>query len=109
MEKVIPLDTDIAPEAAISGAVVLATERHTMLSFNATRLQRDGLRHDVGCAIVRFQRCIISKFGYPNDEAWSGIPRTRELSYGCYEVFNGSWNTELCELNKSSFPDEYAW
>jgi len=105
MEKVIPLDTDITPEAAISGAVVLATELQTMLSFNGMRLQRDGLYHDVGRAIVRFQHCIISKFGYPNDEAWGGIPRTRELSYGCYEVLNSSWNTELCELNKYSFPD----
>ena len=105
MENVIPLDTDITPEAAVSGAVVLANENDTMLSFNAMRLQSDGRYHDAGCAIVRFELCSISKFGYPNDEAWSGIPRTRGLSYGCYEVLNSSWNAELSELNKHSFPD----
>ncbi|MFT3722509.1 MAG: hypothetical protein QM773_02895 [Hyphomonadaceae bacterium] len=104
MEKVIPLETDITPEAAVSGANVLANEHDTMLSFNATRLMPDGLYHDVGCAIVRFDRCLISKFGYPNDEAWDGIPRTRGLSYGCYEVLNSPWNAEICELNKHSFP-----
>lgn len=105
MEKVIPLETDITPEAAVSGAIVLANELDTMLSFNAMRLMPDGLYHDAGCAIVRFELCSISKFGYPNDEAWSGIPRTQGLSYGCYEVLNSPWNAEICELNKHSFPD----
>lgn len=105
MEKVVPLETDITPEAAVSGAIALANEYDTMLSFNATRLMPDGLYQNVGCAIVRFQHCLISKFGYPNDEAWSGIPRTRGLGYGCYEVLNSPWNAEVCELNKHSFPD----
>jgi hypothetical protein len=71
MEKLVPLDTKIVPEAAVSGAVALATESDTMLSFNAS----DGSQY--GCAIVRFKHSNIHKFGYPNDEAWSGIPRTR--------------------------------
>jgi hypothetical protein len=105
MEKVISLETDITPEAAVSGAIVLANEYDTMLSFNAMRLMPDGRYHDAGCAIVRFELCSISKFGYPNDEAWSGIPRTRGLGYGCYEVLNSPWNAEISELNKHSFPD----
>jgi hypothetical protein len=104
MEKIVPLDTDISPEAAISGAVVLANEYDTMLSFNAMRLNSDGLYYNAGCAIVRFELCRISKFGYPNDEAWVGIPKTKGLTYGCYEVLNSAWNEELCELNKHSFP-----
>jgi hypothetical protein len=98
MEKVVPLDTKILPEAAVSGAVALATESETMLSFNAS----DGSQY--GCAIVRFKHCNIHKFGYPNDEASSGIPRTRGLSYGCYEVLNGTWLGELRTLNEHSFP-----
>jgi len=105
LERVVPLDTDIGPEAAVSGAIVFQTEHETMLSFNATRLHPDGRYYDAGCAVVRFKRCNISKFGYPNDEAWSGIPRTKGLDYGCYEILDSPWPAELCELNKHSFPN----
>ena len=104
MEKIVPLDIDVRPEAAVSGALVLADERDTVLSFNAMRRQSDGYYHNAGFAIFRFECCQIFKFGYPNDEAWAGIPRTRGLGYGCYEVLDSSWNAELCELNKHSFP-----
>lgn len=104
MEKVVPLVTDIKPEASVSGAQLLTDEYNTILSFNALRLMPDGFCHDAGCAVVRFEACSVSKFGYPNDEAWSGIPRTRGLGYGCYEVLNSPWNAEICELNKYSFP-----
>jgi hypothetical protein len=104
LEQIVPLNTDIAPDAGVSGAIVRATEYATLLSFNARRLQDDGKYHDAGRAVVRFERCTISKFGYPNDEAWWKIPRTRGLTYGCYEVLNSGWNNEILELNRHSFP-----
>lgn len=59
---------------------------------------------DAGTALVEFKRCAITKFGYPNDEAWSGIPRTRGLSYGIFEIHNSAWIRELTTLNRHSFP-----
>lgn len=69
----------------------------------------DGFRHPAGTALVEFPRCSITKFGYPNDEAWSGIPRTRGLSYGIYEVLNSEWKIELARLNRHSFPSTTEW
>lgn len=105
MEKAVPLEIDFVPDAAVSGAAVHSTELETLLTFVAQKRQADGLYHDAGCAMVRFERCLIYKFGYPNDEAWSGIPRTRGLVYGGYEILNSGWNEEISELNKHSFPN----
>lgn len=105
MEKIIPLDRELSPEAAVSGAVVLATEFETMLCFNAMRRQSDGMYRGIGLAVVRFDLCVQSKFGYPNDEAHFSIPRTRGLGYGCFEVLDSPWNEEICALNRHAFPD----
>ena len=60
---------------------------------------------DAGLAIVELVWCSITKFGYPNDEAWSHIPRTRGLAYGVFEVLNSSWIAELTRLNRFGFPN----
>ena len=105
METIVELDLGCTPEAAISGAVLVQTERSTFLTFNAMAEGSDGIFRDVGVALVEFPHCAVTKFGYPNDEAWSGIPRTRGLSYGIFEVINSSWNAEIARLNRYSFPD----
>jgi hypothetical protein len=105
---IVELDLGCTPEAAISGAVTVQTEHATFLTFNAMRLGSDNLYHSAGTAFVEFPLCTIAKFGYPNDEAWNGIPRTRGLSYGIYEVLNSSWNEEIARLNRYSFPDTKA-
>lgn len=110
-EKIIELDLGYKPEAAVSGAVLVQTERSTFLTFNAMRpIDRispwgEPYMEDAGTALVEFLACSITKFGYPNDEAWSNIPRTRGLSYGIYEVLHSSWMEELAELNRHAFPE----
>jgi hypothetical protein len=60
---------------------------------------------DAGTAVVEFQRCLVSRFGYPNDEARWGIPRFKGVSYGIYEVRHSSWISEVVRMNRYRFPD----
>ena len=68
-------------------------------------LDASGHSSELGVALIEFATCQITKFGYPNDEAWSVIPRTFGLIYGAYEVINSSWPHELVELNRHAFPN----
>jgi hypothetical protein len=110
-ETITELDLGCWPEAAVSGAVLVQTERATFLTFNAMRPTDRMSPHggpymeDAGTALVEFEMCSITKFGYPNDEAWSGIPRTHGLSYGIFEVLRSKWIRELTTLNRYSFPN----
>jgi hypothetical protein len=110
-ETICELDLGCRPEAAVSGPVLVQTERSTFLTFNAMRPTDEmspyggPYMEEAGFALVEFERCAITKFGYPNDDAWGGIPRTRELSYGIFEVHNSNWIRELDALNRHSFPN----
>ena len=54
-----------------------------------------------GLAIVQFHRCLIHKFGAPNDEARSGHPlSTRGLGgYSAHTVERSSWIAEQERIN----------
>jgi hypothetical protein len=110
-EEIIELNLDCKPEAAISGAILVQTERSTFLTFNAMKqTNRPNARggyywENAGTAVVEFPMCAVTKFGYPNDEAWVGIPRTRGKSYGIFEVLNSTWIEEIDRLNRYSFPN----
>src|SRR5262249_26879588 len=108
-EVLVELDLGCTPEAAVSGAVVVQSEYSAFLTFNAMRLMPDDKYHPVVAALVEFPGCLITKFGYPNDEAWDQIPRTRGLAYGIYEVQNSEWKLELARLNRFAFPDTKDW
>jgi hypothetical protein len=107
-EKVIELDLGYTPEAAVSGAVLVQSERSTFLTFNAMRLRDDGYRVDAGTALVEFPFCIITQFGYPNDEALPGHPLyafgLKDYGYGIFEVLNSSWRKRIDDQNRISFP-----
>jgi hypothetical protein len=57
-----------------------------------------------GTAVVEFKRCLVSRFGYPNDEARWGIPQYENVSYGIYEVLNSTWIKEVVRMNRYRFP-----
>ncbi len=114
-ERVFELHLGVTPGAAISGAVLVQTEISTFLTFNAmqttNRLSPGGgyYRKDAGTAVVEFTICTATKFGYPNDEAWGSIPRTKGLSYGIFEVENSEWKLKLAHLNRYAFPKTKEW
>jgi hypothetical protein len=110
-DEIVELDLGVRPEAAVSGAVCLQTEARTFLTFNAMR-PTDRMSpyggpylEDAGTAVVEFKRCIVSRFGYPNDEARWGIPQYKDVSYGIYEVLNSTWIKEVVRLNRYRFPE----
>jgi hypothetical protein len=114
-ERLVEIDIGVTPEAAISGAVLLQTEERAFLLFNAMRKTRrpspDGgfYKEAAGIALVELVGCSVTKFGYPNDEAWSGIPLTKGAVYGVFEVENSLWKQQLVRLNQFSFPETRDW
>jgi hypothetical protein len=66
-------------------------------------------KEDAGTAVIELIGCSLTKFGYPNDEAWCNIPRTKNLVYGIYEVHDSEWIQELVTLNRFSFPETTRW
>jgi hypothetical protein len=111
----VEVDIGVTPEAAISGAVLLQTEQRAFLAFNAMRNTTRPSPHGrfykeaAGTAVIELVGCTITKFGYPNDEAWRSIPLTKGLSYGVFEVQNSAWRQELVRLNQFSFPGTREW
>jgi hypothetical protein len=117
MNDIVEIDLGILPEAAISGAVLFKTESSTLLTFNAMRPtdKMDSYNEpcvtSAGTAIFRFERCLATRFGHPNDEARDGIPRFKNLSYGIYEVRNSKWIQDTLRDNRYRFPntkDDYV-
>ena len=59
-------------------------------------------------AIVTFERCMQSVFGYPNDEAYRHDPRGPSgdrPGYGFFEVISSTWPGRLIAYNRHAFPD----
>jgi len=56
--------------------------------------------------VLRFGRCMIAVFGYPNDEALGGHPLFEHGLgfYDIFEVLNSSWIQRLRDQNLVNFP-----
>jgi hypothetical protein len=109
IEHIVELDIGCKPDAAVSGPILLQTDNATFLTFNAVRDSGDGKHTSAGTAILEFKVCSSTRFGYPNDEAWAAIPRTKHLGYGVYEVQNSEWKSEIAQLNRHAFPETKEW
>ncbi|MEZ4523289.1 MAG: hypothetical protein R3A46_16850 [Thermomicrobiales bacterium] len=101
------LDLGVAPEVGAPMPVLLSDDIRTIVMFYAVNRSSDGAGEDAGIAIVEFESCALTKFGYPNDEALPGHPLyDRGLGrYGCYEVLNPTWAAEIDAMNRVSFPE----
>lgn len=111
MEKIEELRLGVKPEAAVSGAILLQSEYSTYLTFNAQKETDKPSPYggfytaNAGTAIVEFKGCLVSKFGFPNDEAAMGIPKYKDFGYDICEVKYSDWIQELEILNSHSFPN----
>ncbi len=59
-------------------------------------------------AIVTFEGCMLSVFGYPNDEAYWHDPRGAAgdmPGYGFFEILDSAWPGRLIAYNRHAFPD----
>ena len=102
-----PLDIGFLPEAAVSGPVLLQNDFNAFLTFNAVRMTEDDKRADAGTAVIEFEHCSLTKFGYPNDEALGGHPLAKRglKWYGVFEVEKSSWIAEKTKQNRVNFPN----
>jgi hypothetical protein len=104
MDEVIKLEVPWLPDPGAPDPHLLAAENGpTTVVYSASELAPT----DDEFVVLRFPRCSIAKFGYPNDEALPGHPLyPKGLSYcGLFEVLDSSWTVALAEQNLVSFPD----
>ncbi len=93
------VDSTLLCDAGVTSPVVFAGERNTYLKFN--------LASDDDIGIIRFEHCIVSKLGYPNDEALPGhsLYQFGLTHYELQLVINSPWLRELNLANEISFPE----
>ena len=98
-ERVIEVDVPFFdPEPNVSEPVLVQSERECYLIY----WDRENVRRS-----LKFTRCSITKFGYPNDEGrWGHRLYSKGLrSYGVFEVIESEWLVELRKSNAKAFPD----
>jgi hypothetical protein len=98
-------DPDVIPRPSGAGALLLHPEegRDAFLVLGAFR---PADKTDV-VAIVTFELCMQSVFGYPNDEAYGADPRNASgdrAGYGFFEVLDSTWPARLTAYNELAFP-----
>jgi hypothetical protein len=93
----------VLPRSDVPRPVLLQSEGGCYLLFCGTG---DAPPRSEGVAIVTFPSCLVSRFGYPNDEALAGhsLFKFGLGFYGVYEVINFSWDHELRLQNRIAFP-----
>lgn len=103
----VPLDLGFKPSSGVTAPLLIQTEHSMILAFSAWREASDVSPYISGTAIVEFDGCYWSTFGYPNDEALEGHPLWgRGLSaYGIFEVHNSHWVRRMTEQNRVAFPN----
>jgi hypothetical protein len=97
------LNLGVVPRSDVPRPVLLQSEAACYLVFEGTA---DTQPRSGGVAIVTFASCLISRFGYPNDEALAGHPLFKSglRFYGVHEVGNSPWDRELRLQNRIAFP-----
>ena len=111
VDEVIQLNVEYRPTTTDAAAILMQAGSTAYLIFQATQ-QANGAWRRVGFALVEFPDCLITQFGYPNDEALRGHPLYQHplpLTYRMYEVRQSSWLRRLEQHNRVVFPQTTAW
>jgi hypothetical protein len=106
-DEVVSLDVPWLPHAGDSMPVVSQYEWFVAITYRAAV----STGHFGQRVLLQFDRCLVSQFGYPNDEALPGHPLyARGLThYGIFEVKQSSWLDTMQEQNRQSFPEVTDW
>lgn len=98
-------DHGVIPSPSSAGATLLHSEDGDCLVI--LRVFRPADKAEL-MAIVTFEGCMQSVFGYPNDEAYRKDPRGEAgdmPGYGFSEILDSAWPGRLIAYNKHAFPD----
>jgi len=93
------LDLGIIPSPSGAGALVLHGEEEADCLVVFRGFSPADRTNPV--ALATFSGCRQSVFGYPNDEAYWGVPGA---GYGFYEVLDSDWSARLPQFNLLRFP-----
>lgn len=105
-DDVLPLSVGIFPVESLPRPVLLQNEQDAYLVFDA---RVEDSNTSCGMATVRLQNCLVTRFGYPNDEALHALlgPAVYPQGigfYGVYEVHDSSWVKQLQEQHQLCVP-----
>jgi hypothetical protein len=94
----------VVPRSDVPRPVLLQSELACYLVFDGSQ---EASSRSEGVVVVSFQSCLVSRFGYPNDEALGGHPLYKAglRHYGVFEVSNSAWDHELRVQNRVAFPN----
>ena len=103
-----PYNIDCEPSPSVPAETLLQDGWKTYLLFFAVSKSVDesGYLKDLGVAVLDCQECVMSKFGYPNDEG-----RPEHPLYNCgmaaaetsvFEVVDSLWAREVSEQISAS-------
>jgi hypothetical protein len=106
--RVISYDLGCEPSPSTPGEMMLANGWHTYLLFNAVSKTADlsGHLQQLGVAFIECKQCMVSKYGYPNDEGLAEHPLwglgLRSAQSSILEVVDSPWSTEVYEQRIAS-------
>jgi hypothetical protein len=102
-----PLSVGIFPVESVPRPVLLQDEENAYLVFDACLAAS---KSSCGMATLCLQNCLVTRFGYPNDEALHALLGSEVYPqgigyYGVYEVRDSSWVMQLQEQRRQCCPD----
>jgi hypothetical protein len=105
-DTIVKLTIGLRPEGGAPEPLLIQDDREARLVFDAVTPEDTEV-----IAIVRFNRVLASRFGYPNDEALPGHPLYAHGMdhHWIYEVLQPTWLEQLKIQNAVSFPTGSRW
>ncbi len=106
--RVQPFDIGCEPSPSGSAETLLADGWKTYLLFYAVSkdIDESGRLKDLGVAVLDCKECVMSKFGYPNDEGKYEHPFYKygmaSSETAVLEVFDSPWVQEVFEQQQTS-------
>jgi len=103
--KVVEVSTPFRPSAGAPDPAIWQDEHGAVI---VCETDDDCLHNRV---VFRFQGCLQTRFGYPNDEALGGHPLYAGglRHYALFEVLNSAWLSDLVRQNRVVFPNDTSW
>lgn len=108
-EELTPIDIGCEPSPSVPAETIIEnpdTGTHLLFFAVSQSVGESGSLEDLGVAVVRFDRCAVVRYGYPNDEGRPDHPLWNqglaEADSAVFEVTNSEWVSETQALQELS-------
>ncbi len=102
-DEVVELDVPWQPDSVGAEPILYQDEGRATLTYYTSSLGPNG-----PVTVLTFSPCMVTKFGYPNEDGRFGHP-VWNLDGGLYEVTNSSWLRALQAQNAVGHPEAELW